>query len=237
MTTIVFNADLEALATKISFSVGETDVYITNGTPAKLTRNFVSAATEGVVVGAPVVASGFTTFTASSNYLNTQIDETALMTIFTICKRPSGWSGDAMVLSNNGTVGGDNSIGASIWLKANGNYAFATARDNGSGGQTGATAEFAVATPTGWNLLVASSDTNLTTMTCPTTGQTANSTNTNARFVKSAKMRIGSSYTAVHTGAVDVMITVVIPRVLTLAERDGVVAQLRAYATKRGITV
>ena len=142
MTTIVFNADLEALATKISFSVGETDVYITNGSTAKLTRNFASAAVEGAVVGTPVVGAGFTTFTGQSNYLNTQIDDTALMTIFTICKRPSGWSGDAMVLSNNGTVGGDAGIGASIWLKANGNFAFATARDNGSGGQTVATAEF-----------------------------------------------------------------------------------------------
>lgn len=236
MTTIVFNADLEALATKISFSVGETDVYITNGSTAKLTRNFASGAVEAAVVGAPVVASGFTTFTGQSNYLNTQIDDTALMTIFTICKRPSGWSGDAMVLSNNGTVGGDSGIGASVWLKANGNYAFATARDNGSGGQTAPAAEFAVATPTDWNLLIASCSANLTSITCPTTGQTANSPNTNARYPKTAKLRLGSSYTS-HTGAVDVMIAVVIPRVLTTLERDSVVAQLRTYALKYGVTV
>lgn len=238
MTTIIFNSDLEALATKISYSVGETDVYITNGNLSKITRNFTTGQVEGVVVGIPAISATSTRFKGPINYMNTQIDETATMTIFTICKRPVGdTTDDAMVISNNGTVNGDNGIGSSIWLKGNGNYAFATARDNGSGGQTGATGEFAVATPTNWNLLVASCDTNLTTLTCPTTNQTANSSNVNARFVKSAKMRIGASYTAVHTGGVDVMVTVVVPRVLSVNETAQVVAQLRAYALKHSVVV
>lgn len=238
MTTIIFNSDLEALATKISYSVGETDVYITNGNLSKITRNFTTGQVEGVVVGVPVITGTSTQFTGLSNYINTQIDETATMTIFTICKRPvGGTADDAMVVSNNGTVNGDTGIGSSIWLKGNGNYAFATARDNGSGGQTAATAEFVVATPTNWNLLVASCSANLTTLTCPTTNQTANSSNVNARFVKSAKMRIGSSYSESRTGVVDVMVTVVVPRVLSVNETAQVVAQLRAYALKHSIVV
>lgn len=234
MTTIVFNADLEALATKISFSVGETDVYISNGSTAKLTRNFASGAAEGTVIGAPVISAASTRFTGNSNYVDTQIDDSTNITMIAIAKRPTGWSGDAMALSNNGQ-GGVN-IGCSLWYLANGNIGFSAARDNGSGSQTSAIVSTTPADPLAWALVIGEAGT-ANRFTNMTTNQTVLGTNTNARFVSPAKMRIGSSYQVSHTGQIDVMVCVVIPRVLTTLERDSVVAQLRAYATKYGVTV
>jgi len=233
MTTIVFNADLEALATKISFSVGETDVYITNGSAAKLTRNLATGTAEGVVVGTPAISAASTRFTGNSNYINTQIDDTTAMTVFAIFKRPSGWSGDAMVVSNNG-VGA--AIGSSLWLFANGNVGLAAARDNGSGGQTSAVAQITPADPTAWGLVVAEGG-SVNKITNITTSQTASSGVSAARITAPSKLRIGSSYNASHTGQIDVMVCVVIPRVLTTLETDSVIAQLRAYAAKYGVTV
>ena len=234
MTTIVFNADLEALATKISFSVGETDVYITNGSATKLTRNFASGAAEGTVVGAPVVSAASSRFTGQSNYVDTQADDSENITMIAIAKRPSGWSGDAMAISNNG-LGGVN-IGCSLWYLANGNIGFSAARDNGSGSQTSAIASTTPADPLAWALVIGEAGT-ANRFTNITTDQTVLGANTNARFVSPAKMRVGSSYQATHTGQIDVMVCVVIPRVLTTLERDAVVAQLRAYALKHGVTV
>lgn len=235
MTTIVFNADLEALATKISFSVGETDVYITNGNAAKLTRNFASGAAEGTVVGAPVVSAASTRFTGQSNYINTQIDDSTAITVIAIAKRPTGFAAvDAMALSNNG-LGGVN-IGCSLWYFASGNIGFSAARDNGSGSQTSGIVSTTPSDPLAWALVIGEAGT-ANRFTNITTDQTVLGANTNARIVSPAKFRIGSSYQATHTGQIDVMVCVVIPRVLTLAERDAVVAQLRAYATKYGVTV
>lgn len=236
MTTLVFDADLEALATKISFSVGETDVYITNGSLTKMTRNFASGAVEGAVVGTPVIGAGFTTFTGNANYLSTQIDDTALMTAFAIFKRPVGWSGDAMVLSNNGLVNGDNTAGTNFWLTAAGTVSFGAARDNGSGAATAASAAITLPSNTNWNLCIGEAGT-VNKITSMTNNLTASSVTATARFVKTGKLRIGASYSASHAGQVDIMITVVIPRVLTTPERDSVVAQLRAYALKYGMTV
>ena len=155
------------------------------------------------------------------------------MTLIAIAKRPSGWSGDAMALSNNGVAG---NIGTNLWFFANGNVGAAAARDNGSGGQTSGVAQITTADPLAWGLFVGEVG-NVNKITNMTTDQTASSTNTAARIVSPTKFRIGSSYQAVHTGQIDVMVCVVIPRVLTLAERDAVVAQLRTYALKRGVTV
>lgn len=232
MTTLVFNADLEALATKISFSVGETDVYITNGSATKLTRNFASGTAEGVVGGVPVVSAASTRFTGQSNYLDTQIDDTAAMTVFAIFKRPVGWSGDAMVMSNNG-VG---SVGVNFWLTAAGTTSFGAARDNGSGSQTAASTVITLPSPTDWNLCIGEAGA-VNKITSVTSSLTSSSATATARITNAGKLRIGSSYSASHTGSVDLMIAVVIPRVLTTLETSSVIAQLQAYALKHGVTV
>ena len=232
MTTIVFNADLEALATKISFSVGETDVYITNGTPTKLTRNFASGAAEGTVIGVPVISAASTRFTGQSNYINTLIDDTAAMTVFAIFKRPVGWSGDAMVLSNNG-VG---SVGVNFWLTAAGTTSFGAARDNGSGSQTAASTVITLPSNTDWNLCIGEAGA-VNKITSATSSLTSSSATATARITNAGKLRIGSSYSASHTAQVDLMVCVVIPRVLTAPETTAVTAQLRAYALKHGVTV
>ena len=232
MTTIVFNADLEALATKISFSVGETDVYITNGTPTKLTRNFASGAAEGTVIGVPVISAASTRFTGQSNYINTLIDDTAAMTVFAIFKRPVGWSGDAMVLSNNG-VG---SVGVNFWLTAAGTTSFGAARDNGSGSQTAASTVITLPSNTDWNLCIGEAGA-VNKITSATSSLTSSSATATARITNAGKLRIGSSYNASHTAQVDLMVCVVIPRVLTTLENSNVVTQLQAYALKHGVTV
>lgn len=231
--------DAEQYATEYAAPVrrGLEGIFFTNTSIEKIARNYAPDKPNGVAVGAPAIKQGFVTLKSMTNYIQTQIRETVDLTMLVIAKSDAipGTADTTPLICGNF----DATAPAGVSLYAGGADRVSGTAAYGDDDSTSSNAA-ALVTP------IALSTWNLYSVTISNAGivarsHTANISNTRAatkpRRPTSRNIRIGSGYTITQRGNIDIALFQHHSVALTDDELDRTVADLRAYAARRGITV
>lgn len=190
--------------------------------------NFAPGKPDGVIVGAPVASDGYVTFSAATGHLQTQVPETANMTVVSIVRRQA--SGNTPFVGNYGPSGG---VGVGLYTTDD-NRIYATAGRDGAG----PIQVFALGAVSTWALVVArinaSGNTRIQNLTAATTASSA----TGNRVVSTnGPMKVGRFNEAVFAAANQSMATLFFSRVLTDGELTAIQTWAKEFADAYGVTV
>lgn len=230
-------------------------IHFTNTNSDKIARNYASGKANGSLMGTPTsIAAGSTRFKAGTNGLITSVQEPEQATIFVIAKspvnlgtipipladRPAFWGTfQSPLASNPGTT----AQGIALYVTSQGGLAANVLVDQG-GTPTWVPSAFTAAESAPminvWQLYsvtVGASDA-VVALRNETTGQAAPTSPAGTRLLTTGRIRVGTLVTdTTHQGLADIAVAQIHSVVLTDAERMAVVADLRAYAARKGITV
>lgn len=191
----------------------------------------------GSVVGVPVASDAFLTCKGMTNYIQTGILETESLTMLVIAKSAGiGGTPDETPLVC-GSYGSGALSGVCMYIPLTDRLSGTGGFGNDDASNVNVTASVSPAPTTKWGLYsVQVSPAGVTTK-----AHTANLTNTFAQAVPrrlaGRTMRIGSGYSNSQKGTVDIALFQYHSVLLTADELTKTVADLRAYATRRGIAV
>jgi hypothetical protein len=204
------------------------------------------------LTGAPTAYATHGRFKGLANFLETQISESANMTIIVVGKAanaiPAGASatGDINTPIYAGNYYGasatpgvtGNVYGTSLFHSAPATLTSNGARSNGAGGTVNATVDLTSETPTAWGIRAArtSEAPGANKVFNLTRGVTASSAVATSRVLASPKMRIGSAQQN-FAGEVDISVIAIYSVALTDAEIDLVADSMRKRMTRLGIAV
>ena len=242
---IAKGVNAEDFATEYAAPVrrGLEGVFFLNTSLSKAARNFAASKPQGSVVGGPVPSALALAVKSRVNYIQTQISEVAEMTFFMACRTAADGSVSAdrpMFFSNfqGQAADGGAAYGLSFFLTTGSRLSF--------GGGYGADAasndqKLAGFTKTGvanaWVLYSASIGPSGVTLRDHTAGLTNTlSSGGLARRVATAKLRIGSGITS-FDGSADIAVFQAHSVALNDAEIATTVADIRAYMSRRGVSV
>lgn len=239
---IAKDVDAEAYATEYSSPVrrGLEGIHFLNGTAAKAARNYAPGKSSGVVIGAPAATTGFLSCKSLSNFIQTDIPESDLATVFVIARSTDVGTADAVrpafyaTQDGPGADGAGTAQGLAVWHSGSQVRSLV-------GYLTPAAATFIdvnlveplVANFALYVQVVAADKLELRDVTRSLTASVAP---TGTRRRTTNKFRIGSSFKSLG-GTSDIAVFQVHSVVLSEAEIAAVVADLRAYAARKGITV
>lgn len=233
-------ADVEAYSPAFSADApsGLIGLFFLNGSLEKACRNLADPSKPGVVVGEPVVASGFMQFKSGSNFLNTALFETNDMTIMSACRSLDTLADDAhrpMYVSNFRpiSVSGKTSYGVSLYASGTNIISQSRSRENGSGGTTSTPANIASNDNAAWALYCGRVRTDRVELNNLTTNVSAQSAVSQPRWISPEPMRIGSSYAPAYTGTSEIAVVGIWNRWLENDEVYAMEDQLRAYLARR----
>jgi hypothetical protein len=225
-------ADIENTSPIKYIGVGESAVFITNNRAQKCLRNFANGNFENTIVGSVPVDAHSATLTSQSNFVQTVIAETAVMTILSVFRPKAGASFAASNYTNTPNVG------VGLWVDGSGFLSFFASRDGGDGPPLTGTAKINGAVTYGnWILASGVTSGSGNTVNNHTAGTTSTAASTATRMLQANAIRLGSSWGGTFTGAADHLITVIVPAALSAAQIASAVADLRAYAAKHDIAV
>jgi hypothetical protein len=207
---------------------------------AKLAHNFVEDGINGSVTGAPTITSQYAQMTDNTNYVDTGVPESALMTFFLIAKSDQDFSSidGAMLFSTNGNTvqsGGTSTFGTSLYMTASG-ITFGSSRNN-AGTATSASAAISGNANATWALYQLEVTATGNTITNLTTGATATNSTGSTKILTNGNFRLGANFTASYVGTSKLMAWVAHHDVLTADEKASWAARLRTYASSKGVTV
>lgn len=231
--------DAENYATEYAAPVrrGLEGIFFINSFIEKLARNYAPDKLSGVVVGAPSVNAGYASFKGMANYVQTQIRETTDVTFFVVARSadtPGAADSTPLIC---GTFDSAAPAGISLYASGTDRVAGTAAYGDDDASSTNASA---IATP------IVLSSWNLYSVTVNSAGVTARSHTANVSISRAATkprrpstrtVRIGSGYSNTQRGNVDIALYQHHSVSLTEDEIARTVADLRAYAARRGITV
>lgn len=232
--------DAEAWAVEYNAPVrrGLEGLFFLNGSLEKLARNYAPGKPAATIMGAPVANANYGTFKGMVNYLQTQIAETESMTLFVIGKAVvvAGDVDQAPMLLGSYNVGALS--GVSIYLPTDQSIRGTAGYGNDDASNINASVGFAGVTVSNWQLYsVVISPTGVSTI-----AHTANLSATGPnpgmpRRLAGRLLRIGSGYSTALKGVCDLAVAQIHNIAMTPEERNATVADLRAYAARRGIVV
>jgi hypothetical protein len=231
MKILLETADTENVSPIKYFGVGESGVFITNHDSTKCMRNFATGALENTIGGTVALTDHIASFTSQSNFVQTAIAETALMSIFSVFCPKTALSFAATNYTSTGNMG------VGLWAQSAGQLQFFASRDNGAGAPALSTASGDTITFGNWVLASGVASATGNTVTNHTTNKSTTLATTAARMLQANPVRLGSSWGGSFVGSADHLITVIVPGVLTAVQTASLLAAMRAYATKHGITV
>ena len=244
---IAKDVDAEAFATEYAAPVRRALelIHFTNGNPAKAAHNLAPGKAQGSVVGAPVASADRLTCNGLTNFIQSGIQEPSAITFFMIARSGDSNTSGATRPGFLGTYDGlaaDGGASDGFALFFSGTNAISV---NACYGNTAADKTFPRATlvsqdAANWALysvvisstgIVFSDLTNNRTTTQSTTGGLPRRPTVN-------KIRIGSLFNpSGFTGPCDIAAVQLHSAVLTADEQVATVADLRAYALRKGIRV
>lgn len=236
--------DAESVATEYAAPVrrGLEAVHFLNTSLTKAGRNFAPGKGQSKVVGAPVPQAAYLSCKGTVNLIETAMAESESMTMFVIARTAADGSVAAdrpMFLGNYQGQAGDGgaAYGVSIYLSAL-NRITATA-GYGSDAGTNTNVLAGVTKPAVanlWGLYMIQVTPTAVVMRDLTSGLTQTTSASLPRRLATGKIRIGSGQTNL-LGACDVAVFQGHSVALTETEIQTTVADLRAYAARRGIIV
>lgn len=244
---IAKDVDAEAYATEYSAPVRRAleMIHFTNVSQTKAARNYAPGKAQGIVVGAPVASADRITCNGLTNFIQSGIQEPSAITFFMIARSGDSNTSGATRPGFLGTYDGlaaDGGASDGFALFFSGTNAISV---NACYGNTAADKTFPRATlvsqdAANWALysvvisstgIVFSDLTNNRTTTQSTTGGLPRRPTVN-------KIRIGSLFNpSGFTGSCDIAAVQLHSAVLTAEEQAATVADLRAYALRKGIRV
>lgn len=215
-------------------------LFFLNGSIEKAARNLVVGRSPASVAGAPVVGAGVVRMRSSVDFLQTDIPETAAMTVIAVAACPDTMADDLhrpMYVSNFGSqpTGSTPSFGAGLYVSAVNRVQMAATRFNNAEG-TGSTSGSSGSTaqnPATLSFLCGRTRNDRTGMSNLTQALSTASDYTYPRYLSRGTMRIGSSYSPAFQGLSDIGFVAVYDRFISDAERDAMYAQIKSYFSRR----
>lgn len=231
--------DSEAYATEYSATVrrGLEAVFFTNTDLSKIARNYAPGKSSGSVVGAPVPATSNTALVNNTNYVQTQITETAETTTLAIFRKPAPLGSGSLAFFGNYLPGV--LTGLSIYRGSNGGVA--ASAGFGADDATNQALVTSVIPPDitqfglysvvvdATGVAIKAHTVNLSSKATPAAGT--------PRRPSTRQLRIGSSYSSSFTGDLEMVAVMHYSVALTADELTKAATDLRAYAARRGIVV
>ncbi len=237
------DVDAESYAVEYSAPVrrGLQGIHFLNQSAEKAAHNYAPGKTSGTVAGTPVAAAGYLTCTNMANYIQTDVAEADLMTIFVAARAATDGTDSATRAMFTGTfrgVASDGGIaqGVGVYVSAVNRVGSFAGFGADAAGDTLVNALITV-TPTVWGLYMLQVSAGSVVVRDFTRNLTTTSNSAAPRRKSTNKLRIGSGYTYGGAGQCDVGVWQAHDVVLTETEIQATVADLRAYMLRKGITV
>ncbi|MDW9852700.1 hypothetical protein GOB46_08890 [Sinorhizobium meliloti] len=237
-------ADYEALGLGLVLPVaaGCEGFFLPNGSAGKAVKNWAPGKKDGVLVGAPVVNSGYTSFEGGSvAFMETPVIETEDMTLFWAGRGVTDSSNDALsppFLSSRtapGALGGN--TGIQIYPNASNNLRLFFSQWNGTA-VANVIVPVASYTVGAWHFIAARVSVSTARIRNMTTGVASSTVAlTGSRNPGSGKIRIGSMIDSLWNGKSDAAFCALYNRVLDDTEEAAVYAWAQKYLLSKGITV
>lgn len=209
-------------------------VCFLNGDKEKIQTNFLNGQPENLMIGSPLISDISAEFSLNSGYLQTDIPESAYMTLIALVKVDP--TASQMFIS---TYGQDNeTYGASLYSDQSG-VKFAATRKTDNGGVS----SYAINFPHSkddkdWRIICGVASVASSQMGDYTNNYHSKYNDRPPRVVsKNAKFLIGSSKSPTYGGVSNMMSAVIYSGALTDVEINLWVYRLRAYAKSKGIDV
>ncbi|MBK5008378.1 hypothetical protein IAE33_000238 [Pseudomonas sp. S60] len=237
--------DAEAYVTEYSPPVRRAveAIHFTNNSLAKAVRNYVKGKAQGSVVGTPVVLADRVTCNSLTNFLQLGVQEPSQLTLFLIARsgdaNSSGATRPGFVGTYDGLAAdGGAADGLAMFFSGNGQVSVNAGYGNTASDKTFPRANLSAADAASWALysiivstagIIFTDHTNNRTVTQSTTGGLPRRPTVN-------KLRLGSLFKD-YAGSCDVAALQLHSAVLTASEQALTVADLRAYAARKGIKV
>ncbi|KAB0504690.1 hypothetical protein [Pseudomonas moorei] len=231
--------DAEQYATEYAAPVrrGLEGVFFLNTSLEKCARNYAPGKAAGAIVGSPQVAAGFISCKGMTNYVQTQIQETSEVTMLVIARSADvpGTPDTTPLICGCFATG----VTSGVSL-----YGAAADRVSGTGGfgddDPGNSNVVASVNPvalSSWGLYSVVIAANGVTTKSHTANLSILNAQTKPRRPSTRTLRIGSGYSNSQKGNVDIALFQCHSVALTADELARTVADLRAYAARRGIVV
>lgn len=215
-------------------------LFFLNGSIEKAARNLVVGRSPASVAGAPVVGAGVVRMRSSVDFLQTDIPETAAMTVIAVAACPDTMADDLhrpMYVSNFGSpyTGSVPSFGAGLYVSAANRIVMAGSRfSNAEGtGATSASSGPLEQAPVTLSFLCGRTSNDRTEMNNLTQALSAAGNHVYPRHPALGAMRIGSGYSASFQGLSDIGFVAIYDRFITNTERDAIYAQIKSYFSRR----
>ena len=221
------------------------EILLLMGSNGNKTFNRIAGKPNPTVVGSPVDSTGYTTFKASANYLQTATKEAASQTLIAVGRflddgSFSSKAGSLYGTYNNPLVGSNpaNYSGGVFVAQGNGTVQAGAQRQVPAGGIESGLQTITQATNGNWALYTHEIPVNAgTKFTNQTTGGVVQGSSTNTHLITDAFLRVGSDYFA-RGGQTDIAFFAMFSRTLTTQEMTDVLAWARAIVlAQAGITV
>jgi hypothetical protein len=231
--------DAEQYASEYSPPVkrGLEGIFFTNTSLEKCGRNYAPDKLPGIVIGAPKTFAGYASLVGMTSYIQTQINETIDLTMLVIgrCTVVPGNADTTPMLC--GSYDAIAPAGVSIYSGAVDRVTGTAAFGDDDASSTNSSAIVTPITLGAWGLYsVAVSNAGITARS-HTGNVVITRAATKLRRPSGRKIRIGSGYTTAQKGPVDIAMFQHYSVVLTDDELTKTVADMRAYALRKGIVV
>lgn len=210
-------------------------MFFLNTSLEKLARNYAPGKPQGKIVGSPVANTNWATLTSNTSYIQTDISDTVEMSFFAIVRSDLQTGGPSIVPIGNYQVG--DPVGVSMYSAAQDRLATTAGGGNDSSSSQNFTCSAIGQQLSVWGLYSGVITAGNISMRNHTSGVSNNTVITLPRRLSSRKLRIGSAYSAQMTGVCDMMLAQIHNVAVTEDERASTIADLRAYALRRGINV
>ncbi|WP_343595503.1 hypothetical protein [Pseudomonas sp.] len=212
-------------------------IFFTNTSLEKAARNYAAGKSAGSIVGAPVVNDAYITCKGMTNFIQTNILETESLTMLVIAKSSAlGGSPDEIPLVC-GSYGSGALSGACMYMPVPDRLSGTGGFGNDDASNANVTASISPTPTSKWGLYSVQVSPAGVTTKGHTSGLTNTFTQTVPRRLAGRTMRIGSGYSNSQKGTVDIAMFQHYSVLLTADELAKTVADIRAYAARRGILV
>ena len=233
--------DAEQYATEYAAPVrrGLEGVFFMNTSLEKCARNFAPGKPAGSIVGVPTLQASYATFKGQTNFVQTQIAETESMTLLVIAKAVVVVGDIEQIPLLIGSYNVGPTSGVSIYAPTD----IAVRGTAGYGNDDASNINATVGPPSGipvstWQLYSATiAPTGVTFRDHTANVTTAGVNPAMPRRLAGRALRIGSGYSSGLKGKCDIAVAQVHSVALSADELAKTVADLRAYAARRGIVV
>lgn len=221
------------------------EILLLMGTSGNKAFNRIAGKSNPTIVGSPVDSAGYTTFKASTNYLQTATKEAASQTLIAVGRflddgSVSSKAGSLYGTYNNPLVGSTpaNYSGGVFMAQGNGTVQAWAQRQVSNGTIESGLQTITQSTNGSWALYTHEIPVNAgTKFTNQTTGGVVQGSSTNTHLITDAFLRVGSDYFA-RGGQTDIAFFAMFSRTLTTQEMTDVLAWARAIVlAQAGITV